>query len=207
MKALIFDFDGCLVLNREKTAVAYQIAFKSVIKKDVPLQQIAKHLSPSVSRLPKAMGYDEKTSRKVAEFAFDWYNEHTTSDQLVPGVRRFLEKARERYALAVVSMNKRPHLDRVIKEFGLPVRVVVTIDDILEPRPHPEGLELALELLGVLPKDACVFGDTPNDIRAAKTAGCRAIGVLTGVGTEKQLREAGADDVLDSVTDFGLQKD
>lgn len=47
-----------------------------------------------------------------------------------------------------------------------------------------------------------LFGDTPNDIFAGKTANVISIGVTTGNFTEKELFEAGADKVIGSVGNY-----
>jgi phosphoglycolate phosphatase len=49
---------------------------------------------------------------------------------------------------------------------------------------------------------AAYVGDTPADMAAAVQAGARAVGVATGSFTDRDLREAGADEVLDSLTGF-----
>lgn len=45
-------------------------------------------------------------------------------------------------------------------------------------------------------------GDTPRDMHAARAAGVRPVGVLTGVSTADQLTQAGADTVIRSVADL-----
>jgi phosphoglycolate phosphatase len=63
----------------------------------------------------------------------------------------------------------------------------------------------ALERAGVLlgepldPREALVVGDTPHDIEAGHGAGTVAVGVATGHYTVNELRDAGADYVLDSL--------
>jgi phosphoglycolate phosphatase-like HAD superfamily hydrolase len=49
---------------------------------------------------------------------------------------------------------------------------------------------------------AVVIGDTPHDVRGALDAGALAVGVASGKHTSGELREAGADIVLASLTDF-----
>jgi phosphoglycolate phosphatase len=49
---------------------------------------------------------------------------------------------------------------------------------------------------------AAYIGDTPADMRAARSAGTAAVGVPTGSFTENELRAAGAHLVLDSLTEF-----
>jgi len=43
-----------------------------------------------------------------------------------------------------------------------------------------------------------MVGDTTVDIRAGKAAGAQTVGVLCGFGTERELRRAGADLILDN---------
>jgi phosphoglycolate phosphatase len=49
---------------------------------------------------------------------------------------------------------------------------------------------------------AVYVGDTPADMAAAAQAGARGVGVTTGSFTEGDLRAAGAQTVLDSLTGF-----
>jgi phosphoglycolate phosphatase-like HAD superfamily hydrolase len=62
-------------------------------------------------------------------------------------------------------------------------------------------VRLAIVRLGLMPAEALCIGDTPLDVRAGRAAGVAAIGVLSGAGTEAQLRAAGAVAVLASLAD------
>ena len=86
---------------------------------------------------------------------------------------------------------------------------------------HEVSARLSLELAGLAPDDVVAgvhgpekaavlitlgagvyVGDTPADMAAAATAGARAVGVTTGSFTERDLRAAGADTVLESLAGF-----
>ncbi|ANN22088.1 haloacid dehalogenase [Amycolatopsis orientalis] len=47
-----------------------------------------------------------------------------------------------------------------------------------------------------------LIGDTPNDVKAALTAGVRVIAVATGKTTEDELRQAGATEVIGGLNDL-----
>jgi phosphoglycolate phosphatase len=49
---------------------------------------------------------------------------------------------------------------------------------------------------GIASENCLMVGDTTVDIRAGKAAGAQTVGVLCGFGTEKELRRAGADLIL-----------
>lgn len=71
-------------------------------------------------------------------------------------------------------------------------------------RPYPDLILTALirlEVDGV--GNVAALGDTSNDVTSALRAGCSiCAGTLTGAHGEAQLRDAGATDVVASVTDF-----
>ena len=87
------------------------------------------------------------------------------------------------------------------------VHAVVSSADVEVSKPEPDIVQKALEAAGARPEDAVMVGDTVYDIRAAKAAGVRCIGVLAGGIGEKELREAGADAVYGNVAELleGLQ--
>jgi phosphoglycolate phosphatase-like HAD superfamily hydrolase len=53
----------------------------------------------------------------------------------------------------------------------------------------------------VTPADVVIVGDTPFDVEVAQRGGARSIAVATGRHTVEELREAGADDVFDDLSD------
>jgi len=69
-------------------------------------------------------------------------------------------------------------------------------------KPHPEPLRLALRQMELDP-EACVYvGDSPQDVEMARRAGVRAIGVLGPFPTEKRLRAAKPEFLMDSLEEL-----
>lgn len=103
----------------------------------------------------------------------------------LPGADRALAAAREAGAkIIVVTAKHGPIAERVLGVAGLQVDVVV-------------GEAFAEQKATVLIEHAASIyvGDHPGDMRAARLAGARAIGVTTGPSTRDQLIEAGAEEV------------
>ena len=61
--------------------------------------------------------------------------------------------------------------------------VVIGFEDVRRHKPDPEGVNLALEALGILPAEALVVGDSPADMEAARRAGCRSCHAIWGTPT------------------------
>ena len=58
------------------------------------------------------------------------------------------------------------------------------------------AIKRAEEKFGFTGRNIFLVGDTPNDVKAGKEAGVNVIGVATGIWSEEQLKEAGADYVF-----------
>ena len=105
-----------------------------------------------------------------------------------------------RLALVTSSSGPLPFLDRwgIRRSFA----AIVGRNDVRRIKPDPEALVLALDRMGLAPTEVLNVGDTPLDMRAGLAAGVTTLGVLTGAGTEDQLRRAGATLVLRSLDEL-----
>jgi len=75
---------------------------------------------------------------------------------------------------------------------GLPVpKVLVTADDVMNGKPHPEPYLKGAELLGVSPAGCLVIEDAPAGIQSAHAGGMKVIGI-TSTYAASELREADA---------------
>ena len=57
---------------------------------------------------------------------------------------------------------------------------IVGTEDVKWPKPDPQGLNMALERMGLKPEELLFCGDTVLDAGAAKNAGCPFCAVLNG---------------------------
>jgi sugar-phosphatase len=63
---------------------------------------------------------------------------------------------------------------------GLPVpEVLVTADDVVNGKPHPEPYLKGAKLLGVSPKDCLVIEDAPAGIQSARAGGMKVVGITS----------------------------
>jgi sugar-phosphatase len=56
---------------------------------------------------------------------------------------------------------------------------LVTADDVVHGKPHPEPFLLAAQRLGVDPRRCLVVEDAPKGLEAAQAAGCFTLAVVT----------------------------
>ncbi|MEV4254990.1 HAD family phosphatase [Spirillospora sp. NPDC049652] len=100
----------------------------------------------------------------------------------VPGA---VELVRALHALdvpiAVVTSGLRGYAHGLLAELGVDglLDMVVTADDVVVGKPHPEGFLAAARGLGVPPAEAVAFEDAPAGVAAARDAGMTVVGITT----------------------------
>jgi len=80
------------------------------------------------------------------------------------------------------------------------MQAIATGDDVTQGKPDPQVFLLAFERLGVAPSRGVVMEDAPAGIQAGKRSGAATLGVTT-TQTRQTLLDAGADRVVDSLTE------
>ena len=96
-----------------------------------------------------------------------------------PGAKALIRTlANKGYKLGVVSSKKADLVEHGLELFGMleKMRIVIGEDDVEHPKPDPEGILRAMEVLHS--KKALYVGDGVGDILAGKNAGIDTIGVL-----------------------------
>jgi HAD superfamily hydrolase (TIGR01509 family) len=201
LQGVLFDWDGTLIDSYSADSSAYLAMFREM---GIPwgLEELARHYSPNwyrvyrAAKLPRAR-WDDADRAWRAQYA-----KH--SPRLIAGARQVLARLGRAHHLGLVTSGDRDRVMQQLREFRL-TRVFaarVCSGDTPEKKPHPAPLRLALQQLRLKPS-ACVYvGDSPEDLEMAKRAGVRAIAVLGPFPTEKRLRAARPDFLLESIREL-----
>lgn len=129
---------------------------------------------------------------------------------LLPGAAEFIHKAADRYPLAVASGALRAEVEAVVNYGGLRecFRAIVSAEDTVRSKPHPDPFIRALELLNqpatdrIDPRECLVVEDSIHGIRAAHQAAMRCLAVTNSYPLE-MLTEAQL--VVDSLVGLTLR--
>jgi HAD superfamily hydrolase (TIGR01509 family) len=110
-----------------------------------------------------------------------YQQEYLPQLQLLPGLPEFLEKAYQKnipmaIGSAAIPFNINFVLDNLhIRHY---FKAIVSADDVILSKPHPETYLKVAELLNVPAVDCFVFEDVPKGAEAAANAGMKAV-ILT----------------------------
>jgi HAD superfamily hydrolase (TIGR01509 family) len=96
-----------------------------------------------------------------------------------PGARELVEALAGRRRLGVASNSPRRWVGAVLESAGMaaPFEVVVTAEDVAEPKPAPDVYMRAAELLGSPASESVALEDSPPGAAAARAAGMYVIAV------------------------------
>lgn len=122
----------------------------------------------------------------------------------IPGVFPMLKELSGRFPLAIVSARNEVttrHFLRLNQLEGF-FQVVVTSQTTQRTKPFADPLIFAAGQLGVPIENCLMIGDTVTDIRAAQAAGAQSLSVLCGFGLEKELRNSGTQEILESTSEL-----
>ena len=174
-RALVFDMDGTLIDSSNVIATLWRKwAERHGADPVAVVRASAGRRAIEVIQLFAPPGVDAaaEVERLIADAAED-----TDGLRVTPGAIDLLRSLPED-RWAVVTSADRDLAERWFRGTGLPMpNVMVTADDVMRGKPHPEGYLLAAQLLGVSPQDMIVFEDSAAGMSAAAVAGARVIAV------------------------------
>jgi len=140
------------------------------------------------------------------------YPKYEIYEELTKGMKQVLIQLKKRsIPLGIVSNTAGKRLKYFRKKLGLDdyFSVFISRDDIPYRKPHPYSIIKALVLLKRkhnlkrINKNMVYFiGDLPTDIECAKNANVNSIALLSGHGTEKELRNIEPTIVLKKIKDL-----
>jgi len=207
MGTAVLDIDGTLVDTNYHHAIAWFRAFRQhgfVL----PLWRIHRHIGMGGDQLVAALageGFDREQGDDVRAAEKVLYMELIHEVEPLEGARKLIEDLKGNgHTVVLASSAKTEELEHYLTLLDARSLADDWTDssDVEATKPEPDLLLAALDKVGSKPKEAVMIGDSVWDCRAAKRAGVRSVGVLTGGFSEEELLEAGASRVSASVEDL-----
>jgi HAD superfamily hydrolase (TIGR01509 family) len=205
VKACILDVDGTLVDTNYHHAIAWHRAFRA---HDVhpALWRIHRHMGMGGDQLVASLAGDEVERRlgddiRAAEKA--QYGALIDEVEPLEGARELIEDLKDRgHTVVLASSAKAEEVDHYLDL--LDARQLAdgwtTSADVETTKPAPDLVLAAIEKAGA--DESVMLGDSTWDCEAARRAGIRTVGLLTGGFSREELGEAGAVAVFESLVEL-----
>jgi HAD superfamily hydrolase (TIGR01549 family) len=177
-KAVLFDLDGTLLDSFPMHYVAYEAMF-SRFGIAMSRELFLSTYSPNWYRTYEAFGLAEEHWEAANDLWLSEAAKHTP--ELFPGVSEILTELYKTFSLGIITSGSKSRVIRDLDRTGIAQHfgIVITGDDITEPKPAPEGLETALRHLSISATEAVYVGDAHADFEMARNAGVRFFGVAS----------------------------
>lgn len=193
MRAVLFDLDGVLVDSYQvwfhvMNAVARDLGFPAI-----STERFAQSWGQSVEADVQSFYPTSKPDEVTADYErrFPDYVAHL---RVHPRAREVLSTLRGKgVRVAVITNTPAPVARAIVERGALQVDALVSATDVARPKPAPEIVVKACELLGVEPSQAIVVGDSRYDREAAASAGA----LFAGLATDGDCRLKDLAEILD----------
>lgn len=194
-KAFLFDLNGTMIDDMQYHTIAWHKILTEDLGAQITVEETkAQMYGKNSELLDRVFGKDYFPYDRMLEISLEkerrYQEAFSPHLKLIAGLDRFLEKARQQdIRMAIGSAAITFNIDFVLD--NLNVRsyfdAIVSADDVVESKPHPETFLKGAQLLKVQPSDCVVFEDAPKGVEAAQNAGMRCV-VLTTMHEEEEFK-------------------
>ncbi len=207
VSGILFNFDGTLIQSSinfkemKSEIISLLGSLGATVNGLTPEKATVEIVDEGIKRL-RLKGRNDEFMFKVEKIMDSFELKGVNNAKVIPGIQESLRKLKERnYKLAIITRSCKEYTKKVLERTGLSnfIDLSLSRDEVENPKPSAEHLLKALENLNLKPEEALMVGDHKLDYISAKKAGVKFIGVLTGFSSEKELREAGVELIIESV--------
>ena len=210
IKAVIFDLDGTVSDTLSTIAHFGNMALKHY---GLPAIDVEKYKyfagDGRVVLLHRMLEYHNADTEEMFKKVETKYDAEYEADPIYitkpfDGIIDELKKLKKRGIKLAILSNKPDNVTVMVANelFGGLFDIVHGKRENIATKPNPEGTVLLMEELGVTAKECVFVGDTNVDIRTAKNAGMKSVGVLWGFRDEKELSVAKADYIIEKTNEL-----
>jgi HAD superfamily hydrolase (TIGR01549 family) len=203
--AVLFDLDGTLVDSNYQHAMAWYLAFrKSGVV--LPIWRIHRHIGMGGDQMVPALIGEAREAQLGDQLrAAEKEEFKLLLDQISPleGAHDLLAALKERgHELVLASSSPKEYLDRYLDLLDARdlIDAATTAEDVEATKPEPDLIEVAKQKAHSTA--VAMIGDSPWDIQAATRANVPCIALLTGGYSQRELSEAGAEAVFESLVEL-----
>jgi phosphoglycolate phosphatase len=192
--AVLFDLDGVLVDSRVAFVRSINAALGEHGLPEREADELHPYLGPPLHRTFASLGADEEqVDALVVSYRARYRSKMAAESAVFEGIPETLERLAETMPLVVATSKSRALAEPLLEQLGLRDRFRAIYGPSLQARDDAKSLTIARALKD-LPhaRRPVMIGDRKFDVLGARAHELPCVGVLWGIGSERELRDAGA---------------
>jgi phosphoglycolate phosphatase len=192
--AVVFDLDGVLVDSRIAFVRSINVALAEHGLPARTADELLEYLGPPLHRTFATLAEDEaQVDTLVLSYRARYRATMAAESAVFDGIPEALDALAASMPLVVATSKAQALAEPLLEQLGLRGRFAAVHGPRLQARDEAKSLTIARALEG-LPdaRRPVMVGDRKFDVLGARAHGMPCVGVLWGIGDERELREAGA---------------
>lgn len=206
---IIFDLDGTLVdsskdITQTINCLANKYGFQQKSNEFVK----SKIIGGARNILLECFGHENKTlidHELLERFNQNYTNNCHVFSELYPGTRELIKYYYEKHkVLAMATYKTRTATEKILQIFNIDhyFNIVITADDVENPKPNPECIKKILKISDIQKEKAILIGDAKLDFTTANNAGIDICTVTYGFEDKGNLIDINPTYMVDRARDI-----
>ncbi|ERJ10960.1 pyrophosphatase PpaX [Haloplasma contractile] len=202
---VLFDLDGTLINTNPLIISSFRATVEEFLKEQTFTDEdlmdfIGPTLEQTFTKLLK-----EKKDDMITFYRTHNKKYHDDMVEVYPGVLEGLERLKQKgITLGIVSSKANDMVHHGLKHCKIYdyFEIIIGADDVTNPKPHKEPIELALNRLGRKKEETIFVGDNKHDMLGGKNAGVITCGVSWALRGADYLKNYHPEFILKDMNDL-----
>lgn len=203
LKVVVFDWSGTIsndCVNTYNAAMKLRAHFG--LPHDLPMDEWLKTTMPNAIDFLKSSGVDTDP-KKIIELFQKYYAENDCGPKPYDDAEELLSFLKTSGKnITIVSAHPSEELKNEIDEYGFREFIDEAIGGVRNKADELKSLFKKFSESGIEQSEIVYIGDMVSDIRAAKVAGIKSIGIVRGYHSEESIRMGNPDFVIKSLKEL-----
>ena len=206
--AVIFDWDGTLADTKHAVVTSFQKVLREIgceVSDEFIARRIGIGARNTFRDALKAANitFDNKTLDELVKKKVEAQMDLTANINLFDGALDLLNSLYGKVKIALATMNNRRVINKLLSEKDVRkyFDVVITVEDVLQPKPNPEIFLECAKKLKCRPEKCVVIEDSVFGVKAAKEAKMKCIAIPTGTYSREELEDQEPELIVNSIAE------
>lgn len=205
-QTILFDLDGTLLDSVDLIVDSYHHTLAAHRLTPMTRDEILAGLGTTLYAVFGKMTDDADTLASwIATYREYNLTHHDARARAYPGVVEMVRRiADSGFRLGMVTSKARAGAERGLRVMGLDgtMEIIIGADNVVKPKPDPEPVLMALDMMGVSAETTLFVGDSHHDVHSGRGAGVKTAGVTWGPFDRGHLEIAAPDYYCETPADL-----